>query len=384
MNERLEWIDISKGILIFFIVLMHIDYWRWNDGNIGEYIYDTVSLFKVSAFFVLSGFLINDKKIYKIKDFIKHKIKTLYMKVFLISTFAVIMHNLFIKINFYKIGFEYSGKIMYEYSLNNLIKNLLLSVLCAGREVIIGPIWFGNVLFLAIIIYSIITFIIYRLNWFNKKEELRLLLTFLLMIISGILTNINDVNIPRFNNTLTAVFLICVGHWLYEKLLLKFNNTYVFIASFIMILNCSLYGVLSLNQNIFRDPAFLIAVSISGSYIICYLAKVIENIKIFKIIKICGEYSFYIMAFQLISFKFGILIINLVFNKNIELYLLTPKANNIFEMIYYLICGLFIPIFFISGVRNLILVTKRGVSNLILVIKKYKIKIDSEGNDEYS
>lgn len=78
--ERKLWIDNLKGLLLFLIVLGHIEP---IPSEIGWILYPTDLLY-VGAFFFLSGILFDDRK-HSIKDYSKRKIKTLFMPYLSIS-----------------------------------------------------------------------------------------------------------------------------------------------------------------------------------------------------------------------------------------------------------------------------------------------------------
>lgn len=273
MNKRLEWIDVCKGILIITIVLMHINFSFWSENPVGNYLGNFTSLYKVSIFFCIAGLTLKDEKLKNTWKFIRVKIKNLYMKTITVGLIAVLLHNVLVNIGFYQIGLTYVGKVMRTYGITDFIKQIILTLFMANREVIIGPMWYANVLFMALIILALLDWFI-RLFVKNDNARLvRLIATLCLMLISSALTNLAGLTIPRFNNTFTAVFLIDFCQFLYRRLEWKFDNPWVFAISALVLLCLPLYGHLSMTNNYFQDPAFLIVVAICGMYVLYYISQ---------------------------------------------------------------------------------------------------------------
>ena len=273
MNKRLEWIDVCKGILIITIVLMHINFSFWSENAVGKYIGNLTSLYKVSIFFCVAGLTLKDYKLKDTWNFIKGKIKNLYLKIITVGVNAVLLHNVLINIGFYQMGLDYAGKVMKPYGSADYIKQIILTLFMANREVIIGPMWYANVLFMALIILALLDWFIRFFVKNDNARTVRLIATLCIMLTSSTLTNLAGFTIPRFNNTLTAVFLIDLCQFLYRKLEWKFDNPWAFVVSAIILLSMPLYGYLSMNNNIFQDPAFLLVVAICGMYVLYYLSQ---------------------------------------------------------------------------------------------------------------
>ena len=277
-NKRLEWIDICKGILIITIVLMHINYSFFSNNPIGKYFSNLTSLYKVSIFFCVAGLTLKDEKLKDTWDFVKGKIKTLWLNAVIIGLIEVFLHNILISIGFYELGTDYAGKVMASYSVKDFLKQSILTLVMANREVIIGPMWYAYVLFMALIILCVLDWMIRR---FVKDDDcarkVRFIVTLATMLISSILTNVFGLTIPRFNNTLTAVFLIDLCQFLYRELKWTFSNKWAFIVSILVLLNLPLYGYLSMNNNYFENPSFLIVVAICGMYTLYFISQKISG-----------------------------------------------------------------------------------------------------------
>lgn len=230
---RFQWVDIAKGIAILSVVLLHVNY-QFYDNKFFPLTALLGGLWHVPVFFVLGGFFLKEERLIHPISFIKGKIKSLYRLLLYFYIPAVLLHNVMINIGFYSLNSIYGGKTMTTYGLVDTLKELALSILLAGREPILGAMWFVYVLFLALCSLSITS---WGLNKFFKsiKYEYAMAVSLLVICIAScMLTNLFDFTIPRFNNTLTAMWLIYCGYMLKNKFNLIFQNKYICMASFLI------------------------------------------------------------------------------------------------------------------------------------------------------
>lgn len=344
-ENRLKWIDICKGILMSTIVLMHIDFSFWSNNYIGKYIYDFTSLYKVSLFFCVSGLTLKEEKINQTFTFIKSKAISLYKRIVIWGCLAVLLHNVLIRYGFFKTSIMYSGKEIYIYTLKDILKQICMTFMMANREPIIGPLWFANVLFISFMIIVLLQYFLRRcIKDCRKCRNARFICLLILLIISSILTNKFQFTIPRFNNSLTAAFIIDFSMLLSNEFkLFNTNSKLLFISALLLFSDIAQYGYFSLNSNHFESPEFLIITVLCGIIVISQLSKKILNVKyISSILELIGKNSFWIMALHFFAFKITTCVLN-VFGMKLNVYSLTPVANNLGILIIYLFCGLFIP-----------------------------------------
>ena len=166
--------------------------------------------------------------------------------------------------------------------------------------------------------------------------------------------------------SITAMFLIDFGNFLFVEKKIEFNNLKMFISSTIVLLVLPFFGYFSLNANYFVNPFFLILAIFSSVYSICFFSKKIENLYIGSFLSMLGKNSLYIMAFHFFAFKIASVFLNLI-GQNCRLYLITPCVSNFFILLYYLLFGLVIPIFINAIVNKL----KKGVDYNEKNDKKY-------------
>ena len=233
MNEnknapRQDWVDIAKGIAIIAVVAGHIGF-TWPNTKLLPLSDLCVWLWHVPVFFMIGGFFLQEEKLQKPEAFIKGKIKGLYIPMIFIYIPVLLMHNLFIRMGWYDLNIEYYGKYVTLWGIGDFFKHLVASLFCAGREPLLGAMWFGFVLFLALCIISLTSWVLKRLGsrWSQETFEVIRSSVFLFFaVVSCTLTQFGF-TIPRFNNTLVAVWLIYVGMLLVRKAKVGFNNGFI-------------------------------------------------------------------------------------------------------------------------------------------------------------
>lgn len=192
--ERIFWIDILKGFLLFLICLSHYT----NLSFPFQYLIAPTGSYWVPMFFVLSGYLYKEGR--SLKNYLHKKNKTLLIPYFFFSfLFLIIDPNLL------------KGAIYFKDSLYNIF------IIGSGPEKA-RPLWFVWVLYGCSIISF---FIIERI----KKSYIKILFTIIVSCIA-LLLSYNKINcIFHIDLILSAtIFFIC-GY--YGKIYIKkFNKIY--------------------------------------------------------------------------------------------------------------------------------------------------------------
>lgn len=345
LNKRMDWIDIIKGLCILFVVLFHVDYITNIKFVSATYKYLGIltGIFEVTLFYCVAGITLNNKKIKNTKEFIKNKFKKIYVKTIIIGIIAVLLHNVFIKIGFYNTDMIYEGKLMNYYSVGDIIKKIFITLFLGNREVVLGAMWFVYTLFMDLIGIAILDWGIDRIKIIENKREMRLLVTFFLMNLSILFSNVIGITIPRFSNTMVGLFLLDGINYLVVERNINFNNKKVFFAACILFFLAPFYGGIGMNTNSIPNPAFLMIYVLSAMYTISFISKKISNICIGKILSFIGSKSYSIMAFHMIGFKFATVVLNSI-GMNYNVALLKPLAPNLLLLIYYVLFGITVPI----------------------------------------
>lgn len=354
-HQRLEWVDMAKGIAIMAVVLGHINF-TFPSSNIFPTRLFLYGLWHVSVFYVIGGFFINEQKLTKPYDFIKAKIKNLYSLILYIYIPYTLLHNVFFKIGFYDSTMDYFGKHIEMWGYADFVKNLIAAILFAGREPLLGPMWFVYVLFLALCLLSIISWAVRKLCLTDQLYNRTMGLVLLSMAIASCtFTNIFQLTIPRCNNVFTAMWFIYIGLLMNRKYHVEYKNGFVAIVSILLIYHiATMTSGIAFNSNVFDDVVSFSVATLSCVYVICYVCKKMAgNRKACSVLSYIGENSFYIMGLQFTGFHICTVILNLLgYNYNLA-ELTTPQIDSYWLLLLYMIMGITMPLVIIEVCRFL-------------------------------
>ncbi len=350
---RSQWVDIAKGFAILAVVLFHINY-NFPDSKL----LPVTALFgyawHVPVFFLIGGFFIKEERLVQPVGFIKGKIKSLYQLLLYFYIPAVCLHNMLLDIGWYDTATDYGGKSMSYWSVTQTLKELLLAVCLAGREPILGAMWFVYVLFMALCGFSIISWMVKKAFKDEQQYEwVRLIILLGLCMLSCTASRLFDFTIPRFSNVITAMWLIYCGCKLKNQFHWSFTNPYICcLSAMILYHSATLWGGVSLNGNNYRDTMILTTTSVSAMYVICFFSKKLEGRWAGAFLSQCGKDSFYIMGLHFIGFKVCTLFLNgLGFNEKLSA-LTAPAGNSIGLLLAYLTFGMLFPLAFMWAFRK--------------------------------
>ena len=350
-TRRTPYVDIAKGIAILSVVLLHVDF-----------VYPNLSFINISSmlgwywhvpvFFLIGGFFLKEEKLLHPISFIKGKFKSLYLLALYIYLPATLLHNLFFKLDWYSPDAVYGGKMITEWGVKEYILGIGKTLLCAGREPIMGAMWFVYALLFALCGYSIIVFIVNKCKWGGCCVPVILLA---LQTASCIFTNVYGLTIPRFSNAISVMLLLYIGQQLHGKLQVKFDNPYLLVAALLIVYESSLLtGSVGLNHNNYKDVLHLTVGSTAALYAVCFVSKKLEGSRIGKWLELCGRESFYIMGLHIVGFKLCTMVLMAlgVVDGGLE-RLMTPALNgNILLLLVYTACGMVIPLVLITLFRK--------------------------------
>ena len=93
------------------------------------------------------------------------------------------------------------------------------------------------------------------------------------------MTRYVGINIPRFNNTFTAMWLIYVGYWVKNQVKWEFDDKWKFYGAVLIFIHfCMTFPRgMALNGNQFHDVITLTVGTVSALYVVCFLSIKIQN-----------------------------------------------------------------------------------------------------------
>lgn len=278
-KERIEWIDIAKGISIILVVLGH------TRVSAIPYLGDWLGSFRMPFFFFISGLLFNPNKHIKSLDFIKNKWLRL-LRPFII--FSALILFCFLCID--------------SEEFDNRIKDL-------SR---LG--WGGYALWFIPVIFAV-TFIYFFICKISPSKLIRFLTISVLAIIGYIFYAFKIPNYWNLNFVFTAIFFYGCGNLL-AKDLSKQNK----ISSIPIIIYFTIFALISFAFIFNTKPEFYVnhlgngilthIVAISGSLMMCCFAILLTRVKYlfiswFKPLFIYfGKNSYIVLAFHQIIIIF--------------------------------------------------------------------------------
>lgn len=348
---REDWVDIAKAISIICIVLWHMQFNLFLPFLNFKLL--LAGIWPVPVFFMIGGFFLNDNKLSDTKSFIIKKIKTIYLPTIIIYLLASLFHNIFINIGFYNLSIDYDIHLDL-YDLKDFIIHIGLAFFMADSELIVAPMWFVCVLFVALCSMSIICYILKKYITNERTYNIIQLTCFLMpVVLYFIIINIMPFHIPRYNWLLPAIWLIYIGMKIKNSYNIEFNNNLLFTFSIGVVY---LFSITI--DNISNNILFLTICTFSACYVVCFISKKItQNNYLSIILTFIGKNSFYIMAFHLIAFKMCTLLLQSIgIHRNLGL-LIAPTENNVFLICYYVIGGVCIPlamIYLFRLIKNII------------------------------
>lgn len=301
-TQRIEWIDIAKGIGILLVILGH-------SVKFGGAIHNLIFSFHMPLFFVLSGITYKQKDN---KTFICMKLKTLIMPYIIFSLIGFVLS---VMIPSWRNGL----------SIKTVIKDIYLT---SPNAVNVSSIWFLVSLFWVVIVFNFI-------QKFNKNIQyiiigVCLVLGFIYSNRIHMITFLPEGRLPfNIDTSLIALTFFAAGVWL-KKIItdkkLFFVNCVLFIISF------ALNGRVNLHGLTFHNPLLYLLESISGTIIlifICFmLSTKIKRKMITAPLNWMGKHSLVIMGIQAIAVRVYVLIVNRLVHTEYSLYGL-PIAHQI-------------------------------------------------------
>lgn len=303
LNRALH-IDIIKGWAMLTIIIFHCS---------ASFFPNTMSNiignpWNVPVFFIIGGFFLKMDSMEKPKDFVKGKLKRLYLPATIIYGLNVLLHNVYVYIGWYPLGGVHpaSGKPYEFYDVKQVVVGLLKVFAAGGSgELTMGAMWFLYTLLYAFIgLVIIYTFISILTKDNSKRFQWMTIMSIFLAAISCVLSQKYNITISRFSTALTAMFLIWWGMIINKKRQWKYDQWWVFIIAIIIFVHCVLMHKVRmvLAHNCYQDLPMLIVGSTAAIYIWGFIGRKIENNFIGKILALMGRESLYLMAFHIIGF----------------------------------------------------------------------------------
>ena len=264
MKERIEYIDLAKGICIFLVVLDHIsDYRYFSDGNYP--MNDIFEQTRMPLYFILSGLFFKDYS-GGIKEFLLRK----------------------------------TNRILVPYIFFMLTYRVLVRVVYSLADISIGeiwaPLWFLLCLFWMNVIFATLYYIVKRFRHNELMSEIILGAIVLCIGIGGYLAG----NLPlNIGTAMTSLPFLWMGYLLNRKLHLfeqRINPWWALLSAFTLfaVLHFLYMGENYFFLNSYSAPLpFVYICGLMGTLAILMLSRVIKWLPVISYI---GRYSIIVLC----------------------------------------------------------------------------------------
>ena len=143
-SAKKEWANYLKAYGIIMVVIGHAG----APADISKLIY----LFHMPLFFFISGYFYKDEYIQNIWDFVKRRLKGLYLPSVIFGIGFVLLHNLFMDLNIYSDKMGYRGPSHY-YTKEEIIAKSINVLKFKYSEEMAGVFWFFPALLFVFLIF---------------------------------------------------------------------------------------------------------------------------------------------------------------------------------------------------------------------------------------
>ena len=348
--NRIEWLDVSKGIGIILVIIGHCVY-------LGGGMHNWIFSFHMPMFFILSGVLIRKENL---NTFVKKRFKSLIVPYFvfclvgLIVTFVIPVFRI-------------------KYNIHGLLYDLYMG---SPDYINISSIWFLVCLFIASVILQIIFTIC------NNNQKIELCILVVIGIVGFSFAQLREkyflflpvCRLPcNIDVSCIAIIFLSFGFY-FSKFFLKLEINFsllnisrkyllslllLIISIFLSIIN----GRVNLHGLIFNNVVLYIIESIVGTLTIIFVSIMLQNSAIFisKIFVWFGKNSLKILGLQAVLIRIYIVAANNFEQAEYELYYLKGK--------HIVLALLFVLVFscLITCIVNTVLLklSQRGIFSLI-------------------
>ena len=274
MNNRIDELDVLKGIGILLMILDHS--FGWGQDN---YIHSLIQSFHMPLFFIVSGYL------WKKKDntisYIQHKTRTLLFPHF---NFAIIYSLCFI-------GLIIIGNLTEADAVKSILALFAFSTRVDLTK-FASPIWFLQALFIVEIVFEIL------------KERTGKYLDLIIVLIGSIGIVYSEVFSFMLPFALEPAFTGLIFFWMGVKLKRKIHlNNLFFLFLPVWIILVSINGCVDMRSARYYNPVLYIINGVLGTLIVWNISRII-CCRLGTITKFIKHFSVYSITYLCIHYIF--------------------------------------------------------------------------------
>lgn len=307
MKSRSNIIDMMRAIGIILVVLGHC--LPASFVFLKRFIY----LFHLPLFFLISGYLYNEKSSDKPWEYIGTRLQS-YLKAYVMyGSILVFFHNIL-----YRMGIFSPGYIGYNF--RDFMTGFFNTFVFLSNEPFSAAMWFIPVLFISLVIFNFIFAFANHFPFSINKEKTRFILIVLFTLL-GIYLNVNQIELMWHCQTCFVILpFLYVGNLIRNQKLKWLKANWVLAIIIILFVCLGLYyveGSVELSQNsLWIPPLFYIGAfaMIYVVYTFCHCLQSQHMIK--KCLTVLGKNTLPIMCFHILVFKLMDFVVITLFSKN--------------------------------------------------------------------
>lgn len=337
-KERIQYIDIAKGIGISLVVLAHSKF------PLNHF----VTMFYLPMFFFISGCFYSSKS--GLKNFLWKKTKQLYLKFVYIGIILLLLHPIFMKFGFYNsiIPDEFQSNYIKSipiYSMNDYLEKTLEILALNVPEQLMRPMWFIGALWIAVITLKLLDFFVFTKVTNKYIEPLVVAIVFAVGYYSKLPSFIGQGFVSMLFCWLGSK---CMREKLLDKLIqfCRLKQVFIVLVGFVICGVASLKTDLIMMANIYTSWWTMLITSCVGTIAMLLVCYWISGSVCGKVFSYIGQHTIAILSMHMICFKFVNWIIIYTTDLN-DIYMAAYPiiTNDGLWWVAYSVVGLTIPLF---------------------------------------
>lgn len=334
-------ITIAKAIGIILMVVGH----SGCPQMLSKFIY----LFHMPLFFFCSGIFFSELNGHKAAiQFLKKRIKGLYVPFVKWSVLFLLLHNLLMYVGIYNTSYGYEGGSFY-YTLSEMVHKLIgILFTMHDYEELLGGFWFIRALFVSSILVTFFSFLSRSFSKY-KYESLILLFLVLTILIRRLAPDPEfwrDISMGTF-----GAFFYMIGY-LSKRYEGYWHTSFGAIVCCIILFLSFFYFKDGISMGCGYNKVMVFSISgVSGTLFIIYLSNAIERQlpRLKRVLYYIGNHTLEILSLHFLSFRFVSYILVLLFGFDVAHVAEHPVIKDValshaYWWISYSILGIIIPL----------------------------------------
>ena len=298
-------LDIVRAFAIILMVVGH------SGCPATQFIY----LFHIAVFFMVSGFFYRSPDTpAELVRYCIRKIKGLWLPFFIWNSLFILLNNCFIRLNIYTDNplFESvsnGASLHHNLTVNEMLRGLLKSVFMAETTELGGGFWFLRILFMISILYAATDFLILHIRSFRIRRNLLQGIVSVCLLFAGYGMYLMDFRKLGLDRTFSCYILFYLGNLFGQYAVrVQITQTWKKITcmadSFLILCIMLQFGRISLADNRYQNPVFLLVNSLCG-WILLYEAAYFasKNRPIARLFSLTGQNTLWILILHFSCFK---------------------------------------------------------------------------------